>query len=108
MFSGKVTRAQEEIHTLEKFIKNQGMEFVPELAIQNRLLLREPCDVSYRGIEYQITYGNRKQLGDLRKVTSVRSKENPNVSESYGGMTPYLSPVDYTKEILETAFCESI
>jgi len=94
----KVTRAQEEIQTLKKFIENQGVEFIPELAIQDKSLLKEPCDISYQGVEYQITYGNRKLLGDMRKTNSVRDKENPNIGGPFckiGG-----SP-NYVREILE-------
>ena len=99
MSSLKVTRPQEEIQTLKKFFENQGIKFDSELAIQDKSL-REPCDASYQGIEYQITYGNRKMLGDMRKANSIRSKENPDIGGPYckiGG-----SP-NYAQEILETA-----
>ena len=92
----KVTRAQEEIQTLKKFIENQGIEFISELAIQDKLLLREPCDVSYQGVEYQITYGNRKMLGDIRKANHVRNKENLNVGGPFckiGGSTNYVQEI---------------
>ncbi|PIQ69528.1 MAG: hypothetical protein COV90_00780, partial [Candidatus Tagabacteria bacterium CG11_big_fil_rev_8_21_14_0_20_41_11] len=68
MITGEATREREEIQTLKRFIENLGEEFIPELAIQDRSIIKEPCDVSYKGIEYQITYGNRKLLGDIRKT----------------------------------------
>jgi hypothetical protein len=97
----KCTRQEEEKQTLQKFLKNQGEDFCPNLVSYSKI--KEPCDVLYKGIEYQITYGNRKLLGDLRKTTSVRSKENPNVSESFCRIIGYPSLIDYAKEVLETA-----
>ena len=95
MSSLKVTRAQEEMQTLKKFIENQGIDFVQELVIIDRSKLREPCDMSYKGIEYQITYGNRKQLGDIRKTISDEGK--------YCGISGLPPIADYVKEVLETA-----
>jgi len=63
-----VTRPQEELQTLERFVCNQGKKFYAEKAIQDRLKLREPADVLYEGIEYQITYGDRERLSERRKV----------------------------------------
>lgn len=97
----KVTRQEEEIQTLKKFIENQGEEFYPDLVSYSGI--QEPCDVSYKGVEYQITYGNRELLGDLRKTTSIRSKENPNVSESFCRIISHPPLIDYAKEVLEAA-----
>ena len=79
----KVARQEEEKQTLQRFIENRGEEFYPDLV--NYLGIQEPCDVSYKGIEYQITYGDQKLIGELRKKTSedkiycgIR-----NLSESY-------------------------
>lgn len=79
----KVTRQEEEKQTLQRFIENQGEEFYLDLV--NYLGIQEPCDVLYKGIEYQITYGDQKLIGELRKKISkgeiycgIR-----NLSESY-------------------------
>ena len=97
MSSLKVTRAQEEIQTLKKFIENQGIDFVSELAIQDGLVLREPCDASYQGIEYQITYGNRELLGNIRKTIST---------QPFCGVIGHPSMEDYVKKVLETTLAD--
>lgn len=69
----KVTRREEEKQTLQRFIENQGKEFHPGSAIYSGI--QEPCDVSYKGINYQITYGDQKLIGEIRKTTS-KKKDN--------------------------------
>lgn len=66
----KITR-QEEKQTLQRFIENQGKEFYSGLAIYSGI--QEPCDVSYKGIDYQITYGDQKLIGETRRKTSKKN-----------------------------------
>ncbi|MDD5152958.1 MAG: hypothetical protein PHS95_03150 [Candidatus Pacebacteria bacterium] len=97
----KITRPQEEIQTLKRFIENQGDKFISELAVQDRSKINEPSDVSYKGIEYQITYGDQKFLEHRRKINSIR-KGNSNVGESCVGIRSF-AEIDYPKILLETA-----
>jgi hypothetical protein len=69
----KATRREEEKQTLQKFIENQGEEFYPDLV--SYLRIQEPCDVLYKEIEYQITYGDQKLIGEMRQKTA-KKKDN--------------------------------
>lgn len=98
----EVTRPEEELQTLRKFIENQGRDFIPEKAIQDRAQLKEPADVLYEGIGYQITYGDAAQLGESRKITSVRRKDNPQLSETYSNVRHIVEP-KYAEMCLKNA-----
>ena len=47
---GEATRQEEEVQTLQKFIENRGEKFDPGLVSYSGI--QEPCDVSYKGIEF--------------------------------------------------------
>ena len=64
----KVTRQEEEKQTLQRFIENQGKEFCLDLVSYSGI--EEPCDVLYKEIKYQITYGDQKLIGEIREKTS--------------------------------------
>ncbi len=64
-----VTRKEEEIETLEKFINNQNEKFDYDLV--KSFSENNPIDFSYKGINYQITYGDQLQLAERRKITSI-------------------------------------
>jgi len=93
----KITRQEEEGQTLQKFLENQGEKFDPGFV--SYLGIQEPCDVSYKGVEYQITYGNRKLLGDIKRELSNQG-ESRKIDSQVVGLPP---TIDYVKEILETA-----
>ena len=93
----KITRPQEEIQTLKRFIENQGDEFISESAIQDRSKINEPSDASYCGVEYQITYGDRNKLSQLRKSIAT--------SGSYLGINS-ISEVTYAQGLLEDALTD--
>ena len=64
----KATRQDEEAHTLIKYLKNNGIGYEPLKAFWPPQ--DDPRDVSYDGIDYQITYGSQKDLANRRKITS--------------------------------------
>ena len=64
------TRKEEELQTLQRFIKNQNELFGHEQVIQGESRLKEPADVMYKRVQYQITYGDAKKLAELRKSIS--------------------------------------
>jgi hypothetical protein len=64
----KTTRQQEEVQSLQIFIKNKGKIFnssLIEYPPQN-----DPSDITYDSNNYQITYGDQSLIGDIRKNTS--------------------------------------
>jgi hypothetical protein len=66
----KATRQQEEMQSMQIFIENCGKKFRPDLIVfppQN-----DPCDITYKEVNYQITYGDQKLIGDIRKQTSKK------------------------------------
>ena len=98
----RVTRPEEELQTLQRFVQNQGRNFFPEKAIQDRMKIKEPADVFYEETEYQITYGDTTQLASLRKVTSLRRKDDPNLSERFVAIRG-LSSANYAEMCLKNA-----
>ena len=64
----KVTRQEEEIQTLKKFIKNFSEIF--DLSLVKYPPQNNPSDLVYKNINYQITYGDQNLIGELRKTTS--------------------------------------
>lgn len=97
MEESKVTREQEEIQTLERFIRNCGQVFIPGLAIQDKSKIKEPSDVFYKGTDYQITYGDREHLAKSRKAT--------NKNGTYFTMRSH-SKANYAEELLNVALDE--
>ena len=79
-----VTRQDEEVQTLKRFVENLGEKFDPKLIDYSK---GEPCDVSYKEIQYQITEGDQDQLAKKRKqidkegryliVRSISEANNP-------------------------------
>lgn len=58
-----ITREEEELQTLKRFLQNQGVKFNPNLIDS----CDEPCDIAYNGIQYQITTGNQDQVSKKRQ-----------------------------------------
>ncbi len=59
-----VTRKEEELQTLKRFLQNQGVKFNPNLIDYS---YNEPCDIAYDKIQYQITAGDQNQLSKRRQ-----------------------------------------
>ena len=68
MDKDKVTQKEVEIETVKTFIQNKGEEFSDSLIDYKGI--EEPCDIKYKGINYQITIGDKKEVEGRRKVTS--------------------------------------
>lgn len=99
MDNKKATRQEEEVKTLEKFIKNKSL-FQPNLVRYFGVHpeVREPCDMSYEGVEYQITYGDRGKLESLRETESSGKR--------YLEIFPPLPKEDYAEVLLERALTD--
>lgn len=81
--ANKVTRQQEEEQSLKKFIENFGETF--DLSLVECPSQNNPSDLIYKGVKYQITYGDQSLLGKIRTTTSkgdiycgIRSLSNDN------------------------------
>lgn len=81
-----VTRKEEEIQTLRKFVENLGEKFDSDLVDYS---CDEPCDVSYKKVQYQITVGDQdliaKKGQDMKKygrylvIRSIKDSNDPKV-----------------------------
>lgn len=88
----KVTRQEEEIQTLERFVKNIGEKFTVKLVSYSGI--KNPDDINdvfYDGIPYQITYGDSEYLGESRKTISKKGIFS-NIRSR---------PINYCSEIIE-------
>lgn len=62
-----VTRQEEELQTLKRFVENKNESFSSKLVSYS---YPEPCDVAYAEVQYQITYGDQKRVSEIRKTIS--------------------------------------